>query len=87
MSYALKVAEKLRDVGIDTVINCGGGAVKRQLRRADRSGAQLVVVIGADESTNGYATVKSLRGDGGQIQVNESNLADYVCTRLREEQK
>jgi histidyl-tRNA synthetase len=87
MSYALKNAEKLRDAGIDTIINCGGGAVKRQLRRADQSGAQLVVVIGADESMNGYATVKSLREDGGQIQVNESNLADYVCTRLREEQK
>jgi len=26
-----------------------------------------------------------LRKDGGQIQVNESNLADYVCTRLRDE--
>ena len=87
MSYALKNAEKLRDAGIDTIINCGGGAVKRQLRRADQSGAQLVVVIGADESMNGYATVKSLREDGGQTQVNESNLADYVCTRLREEQK
>jgi histidyl-tRNA synthetase len=87
MSYALKNAEKLRDAGIDTIINCGGGAVKRQLRRADQSGAQLVVVIGADESMNGYATVKSLREDGGQIQVNESNLADYVCTKLREEQK
>ena len=86
MGYALKNAEKLRDAGIDTIINCGGGAVKRQLRRADRSGAQLVVMIGTDESTNGYATVKSLRRDGGQSRVNESELAEYVCTRLREEQ-
>ena len=87
MSYALRNAEKLRDAGIDTIINCGGGAVKRQLRRADHSGAELVVVIGDDESTNGYVTVKSLREEGGQTQVNESDLADYVCTRLREEQK
>ena len=85
ISYALKNAEKLRDAGIDTIINCGGGAVKRQLRRADQSGAQLVVLIGTDESTNGYATVKSLRGFGGQTQVNESDLADYVCTRLGKE--
>ena len=87
MSYALKNAEKLRDAGIETIINCGGGAVKRQLRRADQSGAQLVVVIGDDESMNGYVTVKSLREAGEQTQVNESDLADYVCTRLREEQK
>ena len=84
MSYALKNAEKLRDARIDTIVNCGGGALKRQLRRADQSGAQLVVVIGGDESTNGYATVKSLRGDGRQTQVKESNLADYVCSRLQE---
>ena len=87
MSYALKNAEKLRDAGIETIVNCGGGAVKRQLRRADHSGAQLVVVIGDDESMNGYVTVKSLREEGGQTQVNESDLADYVCTRLREKQK
>ena len=85
MSYALKIAEKLRDAGIDTIANCGGGAVKRQLRRADQSGAQLAVVIGADESTSGYASVKSLRGNGEQAQVNVPDLVDYVCTKLREE--
>ena len=84
MSYALKTAEKLRDTGIHTVVNCGGGAVKRQLRRADQSGAQLLVVIGDDEFTNGYATVKSLRESGDQTQVNESELANYVCCRLSE---
>ena len=87
MSYALKTAEKLRDAGIDTVVNCGGGAVKRQLRRADQSGAQFVVVIGDDESTNGYATVKPLREGGEQTQVTESDLANYICCRLREKQK
>ena len=85
MSYALKNAGKLRDAGIETIINCGGGTVKRQLRRADHSGAQLAVVIGDDESMNGYVTVKSLREEGGQNRVNESDLADYVCTRLCEE--
>ena len=84
MSYALKTAEKLRDTGIHTVVNCGGGAVKRQLRRADQSGAQLLVVIGDDEFTNGYATVKSLRESGDQTQVNESELVNYVCCRLSE---
>ena len=44
-------------------------------------------MIGVDESTNGYATVKSLRRDEGQFRVKESDLADYVCTRLREVQK
>jgi histidyl-tRNA synthetase len=67
----LQLAERLRDAlpGLRVETNCGGGSFKSQLKRADRSGARLAVILGDDELARGVATVKPLRETTEQHQV------------------
>ena len=47
----LRLAERLRDAhpGLRIHANVGGGNFKTQFRRADRSGAQVAIILGEDE--------------------------------------
>lgn len=60
---SLGLAENLRDAlpGIRLETNLGGGNFKAQFRRADRSGAQLALILGDDEVQRGVVAVKPLR--------------------------
>ncbi len=62
------LAEKLRDrvPGLRLICNAGGGSMKAQFRRADRSGAAVALVLGESEAASGQLAVKPLRGEGGQ---------------------
>ena len=54
---------------VPVTLHCGGGSMKSQMKKADRSGATHAVVLGEDEISRGVYTVKALRGAGGQISV------------------
>jgi histidyl-tRNA synthetase len=84
LAEALRVAEALRDAlpGLRIVTHCGGGSLKSQLRRADRCGAAAAIIIGEAELAAGSASLKSLRGDGGQRAVGLSKLAREVAQLL-----
>ncbi|ROH89195.1 histidine--tRNA ligase [Stagnimonas aquatica] len=60
---ARKLAETLREQlpGLRLVLNAGGGKLKSQLGRADKSGASLALVLGEAELARGAVQVKSLR--------------------------
>ena len=47
---APRVAEGLRDQGIDVLFHCGGGGFKSQMKKADASGATFAIIIGDDEA-------------------------------------
>ena len=68
---ASRVAEGLRDQGINVLFNCGGGSFKSQMRKADASGALFAVIIGDDEASAGEVTLKPLRANEGQGLRNE----------------
>jgi histidyl-tRNA synthetase len=72
----LVLADELRDAvhGVRVQTNCGGGSFKSQFKRADRSGAQLALVIGDDESARGEVTIKPLRGAGEQQNVTRQDI-------------
>ena len=61
--YGLTVAEKLREALPNWIIlsHCGGGSFKNQLKKADKSGAIVAVVLGSDEVKGQSVTVKFLR--------------------------
>lgn len=63
MSFGLSVAEKLRDVfpQLQIISHCGGGGIKSQLKRADKSGAEWAIIIGENELLQKKVTLKSLR--------------------------
>ena len=79
---APRVAEGLRDVGLNVVYHCGGGSFKSQMKKADASGATFAVIIGDDEAVAGQVTLKPLRASEGQQneqqRVGLEELADVI---------
>jgi len=80
----LTLAEELRDAcaGLHLICNAGGGSFKSQFRRADRSGAELALVLAADELASGEVTVKHLREDRPQESLPREKLAGWLSERL-----
>ncbi len=81
---ALALAERLRDAGIRVECNGGGGSLKTQLKRADRSRARHALLLGEDEVRTASVTVKDLR-DGTQRSIAQSELVDLLLKKLDEE--
>jgi len=79
----LRLAEALRDelpwLRLETL--CGGGSLKSLLRRADRSGAELALILGPDEQAAERVTVKDLRGDAPQRSVAQAQLGNELAAR------
>jgi len=80
----LALAERLRDAlpGAGVQVNMGGGSMKSQLKRADKSGALLALIIGDDEMAQGVAAVKMLRGDSSQQDCPWDELPRRVASLL-----
>ena len=68
---ARKLAEQLRTElpGVRLVLNAGGGKLKSQLGRADKSGAAWALVLGEAELARGAVQVKSLRQSAADEEV------------------
>ncbi|MBT8122551.1 MAG: histidine--tRNA ligase [Gammaproteobacteria bacterium] len=80
----LVLADELRDAvpGLRLQVNCGGGSFKSQFKRADRSGADLALVIGDEEVEQKTAVLKPLRSNADQETVTQSALATRVGNLL-----
>jgi histidyl-tRNA synthetase len=80
---AFRVAEGLRDNGLDVVLHCGGGSFKAQMKKADASGAQFAVIIGDDEAADGSVQLKALRDAGAaQQRLPAGELAEVIIDQL-----
>ncbi|PKO85681.1 MAG: histidine--tRNA ligase [Betaproteobacteria bacterium HGW-Betaproteobacteria-12] len=80
---AFRVAEGLRDQGIDVLLHCGGGSFKSQMKKADGSGATFAVIIGDDEAATGEAQLKNLREEGiAQQKLKVDALAEAIIGQL-----
>ena len=71
-----RLAEFLRDrlPGLRLTANMGGGSFRSQMKRADRSGAELAVVIGEQEMAHEQYGVKELRTDTEQLTLSAEEL-------------
>lgn len=80
----LLLAEKLRRElpGLRLIVNCGGGSFKTQFKRADKSGADLALILGEDELANHQLSVKYLREDRPQLQLLETEVPDFLRKNL-----
>ncbi len=76
---AFALAERLRDQvpELRLVVNSGGGSIKNQFKRADRSGAALALVLGDEEVAAGTVTVKDLRA-GTQESMAQAQVAEWL---------
>ncbi len=80
---AFRVAEGLRDHGIDVLLHCGGGSFKSQMKKADGCGANFAVIIGEDEASTGEAQLKSLRREGiEQRKLKVDDLAEAIIDQI-----
>ncbi len=80
----IEIAEQLRDAVADIRIelNLGGGSFKSQLKRADKSGAEIALVLGDDEIAAKQVGLKPLRTDEGQVQVATEQVVQELSSRL-----
>jgi histidyl-tRNA synthetase len=81
---ALVLSERLREAGLRVECDCAGGSLKSQLKRADRSGARLALLIGDNEQARGVVTVKDLRRDAAQAETPQAGIAEFVKQKLTE---
>jgi histidyl-tRNA synthetase len=81
-----EIAEELRMrvPGVRLSMDCLGGSLKSQLRRADRSGARMALILGDEELDVGQISVKALREDAPQVRLTVDATASALL-RVREE--
>ncbi len=70
---AIRLAEELRGRSLRVLLHCGGGSLKSQLRRADRSGAHCAILVSKEMPV----AVKML-ATGTQTEMERSAVGDYL---------
>ena len=81
-SEALAVSAELRAEGVSADRGFDQRSMKSQMKSADRSGADVAVIVGPDELASGVVTLRALRGDGRQETVARRALVETVRTWL-----
>lgn len=74
--HASLLAEKIRDEHKNWVIemNMDGGGFKQQFRKADKSGAELAIILGEVEINEGTVSLKPLKTDQEQKTIKQEEL-------------
>ena len=68
------LCDLLRQAGFGVARAFDNRSMKAQMKRADRSGARVAVIVGPDEQDEGSITVRDLRKDAPQRRVRRSDL-------------
>jgi len=78
------LAEQLRDAlpHLRLRVHAGGGSLKSQFKRADKSGARLALVFGDDEAAADEIQIKPLTDRRPQEQVGLEQLAERIAALL-----
>ena len=82
MQLAEEIREELPDVKM--IANCGGGSMKSQMKKADKSGASIALILGEDEINISQVTVKYLREKKDQVSVDFDQLIEFIEQQLIE---
>ena len=80
---ALRLATQLREAlpELKLLSHCGGGSIKSQMKKADKSGAELALILGETEVQQGSVTLKQLRNvtaSSQQSQMSYEQLLGYL---------
>ncbi|MEE9614719.1 MAG: histidine--tRNA ligase [Thermodesulfobacteriota bacterium] len=68
----------LRERGKRVVVDYGDGSLKNRMKRAHRTGARFVVIVGEDELADGVVTVKDMES-GGQDRLPPEKAVDRIA--------
>ncbi|EAT11685.1 histidine--tRNA ligase [Bermanella marisrubri] len=81
---AMALAAQLREAvpKLRLQMHIGGGNFKKQMKKADESGARFALILGEDEVKAGQASIKSLRDSAEQMTLNNDELANWLQQQL-----
>ncbi len=84
VALAQQLAENLREQmpRLGLVVHAGGGSFKSQMRKADKSGARVALILGEAEIEAGTIAVKYLREDKPQTEIAQVELAAHLASIL-----
>ncbi len=76
----LQLAEEIRTQlpDVKMIAHCGGGSLKSQMKKADKSGATIALILAEDELNKAQVTVKYLREKKQQVSVSFDELAEFI---------
>lgn len=77
---ALQLAERIRDElpYVRVVSHCGGGSLKSQMKKADKSAADIALILGEDEVRTGKLAVKYLRQEQPQALLTQDEVIELL---------
>lgn len=83
-SAGLKLTKYLRSKvhGLRIMLHCGGGSMKNQFKKADKSGATYAIIIGQHELENHVLSLKALREEHKQQTVYQDELIEYLKLKM-----
>ena len=83
-SAAMQISAQLREQlpYLRLQMHMGGGNFKKQMKKANESGAQFALILGEDEVANSQAGIKPLRDQSEQVSVAHSDLAAWFAQAL-----
>lgn len=75
---ACNIAELLRDHSYKVAVNFDGTSFKSQMKKADKSGAKIALILGEDEVIEKSIKIKLLRKGVSQVNVLQKNIVSYL---------
>jgi len=79
----LQLAEEIREQlpDIKMITHCGGGSIKSQMKKADKSGADIALILAEEELKLGQVTVKYLREIKDQKTIGFDELIGFIANK------
>ncbi len=76
----IRLAEAVRDQlpQLTVHMHCGGGSMKSQMKKADKSGAALAILLGEEELANKSVSIKHLRENCPQESLTMADVPVYL---------
>ncbi len=84
IARAQQLAELMRDAmpRLKLVVHCGAGSFKSQMRKADKSGARIAIILGESELEAGTVAVKYLREQRDQVEIAQAEIVSRLTSLL-----
>ncbi|WP_026037892.1 His/Gly/Thr/Pro-type tRNA ligase C-terminal domain-containing protein, partial [Halomonas sp. KM-1] len=88
-TQAMLLAERIRSElpELRLQLHCGGGSFKSRIKKADKSGARLALLLGEDELEAGRATLKFLREEREQMSLDQGALIDTLASMTASDER
>ncbi len=84
VARAQQLAESVRDQmpRLELVVHAGGGSFKSQMRKADKSGARIAMILGESEIEAGTVAIKFLREEKAQAEISQTDIVKQLTSLL-----